>query len=183
MTIESSSATDDLARRAIARCACGVVEIEALGRAIFGVVCYCDDCQTAAGRIEAMPDAPPVRARDGGTPLIVYRKDRIRCLRGRDRLHKIKLRDSSPTNRWIASCCNSAMLLNFDDAKHWADVYRARFVGNPPPVEMRVCARFATGKLDNVEGLPVATGYPARFVARLILARLTMMFSGRRLEG
>jgi hypothetical protein len=159
------------------RCACGAVEVEAEGRPIAGVVCYCDDCQTAAQQIEAMRNAASFRERDGGTPLIVYRKDRVRYLRGRDRLRRIKLSEGSATNRWVASCCNSAIMLDFDDRRHWVDIYRARFVGDPPPIEMRVCTRFATGGIDNPDGLPVARHYSAHFIARLIMARLAMVFA------
>jgi hypothetical protein len=159
------------------RCACGAVEVEAQGPPIAGVVCYCDDCQTAAQQIEAMQNAPPFRGRDGGTPLIVYRKDRMRYVRGRDRLQRIKLSEGSATNRWVASCCNSAMMLDFDDGKHWVDIYRARFVRDPPPIEMRVCTKFATGGIDNPEGLPVARRYSVHFIARLIMARLAMVFA------
>ena len=160
----------------IVRCVCGAVEIEALGRPIAGVVCYCRDCQAAAQLIEAMPDASPFRASDGGTPMIIYRKDRIRCRSGSERLQKLKLRQGSPTNRWVATCCNSAMIVNFDDAKHWVDVFRARFAGSPPPLEMRVCTRSAASPIANPEGLETTLGYSARLVARLLLARLAMAF-------
>ncbi|MBB3919475.1 hypothetical protein [Rhizobium fabae] len=115
------------------RCACGAVGIEALGRPIVGVVCYCDDCQTAGQRIERMPGASPFRGNDGGTPLIVYRRDRIRDLHGRDHLQQMKQLNSSATNRWVARCCNGAMMMDFDDGKHWVDIYQARFESDPPP--------------------------------------------------
>jgi len=161
----------------IVRCVCGAVEIEALGRPIAGVVCYCRDCQAAAQLIEAMPGASPFRGSDGGTPLIIYRKDRIRCLRGSERLQKLKLRRGSPTNRWVAACCNSAMMVNFDDAKHWVDIFRARFAGSPPPLEMRVCTRSAASPIANPEGLETTRGYSVRLVARLLGARLAMAFT------
>jgi hypothetical protein len=164
---------------AIAQCACGAVAIELMGRPIVGAVCYCDDCQAAARMIEAMPNAAPFRTHDGGTPAIIYRKDRIRHLRGREHLQKIKLKEGSPTNRWIADCCNSMMLLDFDDSKHWVDIYRARFVGDPPPLNVRICTRFATGEIDNPEGIPAAASYPAGFIIKLILARLAMALPKR----
>jgi len=167
----------------IVRCACGAVEVEPLGRPIAGVVCYCRDCQEAAQLIEAMPAAAPFRASDGGTPMIIYRKDRIRCLRGSEHLQKLKLRGGSATNRWVAACCNSAMMVNFDDAKHWVDVFWERFAESPPPLEMRVCTRFAAKPIANPEGLATTRGYSARLVARLLLARLAMAFTRRRAAG
>src|SRR6516162_5374363 len=106
-----------------ATCACGKVEIEAVGPPIATASCYCDDCQEAARKIEAMPGAPAFRDGDGGTPMVVFRKDRIRCVRGGELLTSLKLRETSPTNRRIATCCNSAMLLDFDKFMHWSDIY------------------------------------------------------------
>src|SRR5215469_7093873 len=108
------------------RCACGRVELEARGEPILCAACYCDDCQEAGRRIEALPGAKPVKGADGGTEYIVYRKDRVRYIKGQELLQRNKLRDRSPTNRWVAGCCNSAMSVNFDDAKFWVDVYRVR---------------------------------------------------------
>lgn len=58
--------------------------------------CYCDDCQAAAAQIEAMPGALVFREPDGGAPLIVFRKNRVRCVRGEALLKTLKLREDSP---------------------------------------------------------------------------------------
>ena len=55
----------------------------------------------------------------GGTAYVVYRKDRVKCSRGNQFLQGYKIKEKSPTNRVVATCCNSAMFLNFDDGKHW----------------------------------------------------------------
>src|SRR5260370_34280610 len=99
-----------------ASCACGSVAFEAIGAPITSVVCYCDDCQEGSRQIEALPNARPVRDPDGGTAYSVYRKDRVKCSRGALLLKSHKIREKSATNRVIATCCNSAMFLNFDDA-------------------------------------------------------------------
>jgi hypothetical protein len=156
-----------------ARCACGGVEFEATGAPIVSVVCYCDDCQEAGRRIEALPNAPPVRDEDGGTAYLVYRKDRVKCSRGAQLLQRIKIKDKSPTNRVVAGCCNSAMILNFDDAKHWVDVYRARVAGDAPPLQMRVCTRFSSGDVPrDVPGYP---SFPLGFLAKLLAAKIAML--------
>ncbi len=98
----------------IASCACGAVELEAFGKPIVSSVCYCSDCQKGAAQIEALPHAGPVRDPDGGTAYILYRKDRIACTKGAERLKSYKLKETSATNRVVATCCNSAMFLNFD---------------------------------------------------------------------
>ncbi len=156
-----------------ARCACGNVEYEATGDPILGVACYCDDCQEGARRIEALPGAPPVRDPDGGVTYILYRKDRIRCVKGGDRLQSHKLKPKTDTNRVVASCCNSAMALTFDDSKHWVPVNRAR-LQNAPPVDMRICTKFAPDAAAIPRDVLVYPGFSVRFIWKLLGARLAM---------
>src|SRR5258708_3443700 len=99
-----------------ASCACGSVAFEARGTPIASAICYCDDCQQGSRQIEALPNAPRAQDLDGGTAYILYRKDRVACARGASLLRSLKIREKSATNRVIASCCNSAMVLNFDDS-------------------------------------------------------------------
>jgi hypothetical protein len=160
-----------------ATCACGNVEIEAIGRPIAATICYCDDCQAAGEQIEAMPGAPPFRAGDGGTGVVVFRKDRVRWIRGESLLRKIKLRAGSPTNRQLATCCNSAMVLDFDDSKHWVDIYSARVKGTVPRPEFLVCTKFAANSVANSDRVPAYPGYAPRFLIRLLRARIAMLFS------
>ncbi len=47
-------------------------------------------------------------------------------------LKGLKLKEKSATNRVVATCCNSAMVLNFDDGKPWVSVYRRRLAGDVP---------------------------------------------------
>jgi hypothetical protein len=68
------------------------------------------------------------------------------------------------------------MILNFDDAKHWVDVYRARATGNTPEPGARVCTRFAASELS-AAGPPRYAGYPPRFLLKLLRARISMLFS------
>jgi hypothetical protein len=97
-----------------ARCSCGSVELEAIGAPIMSAACYCDDCQEGARQIEALPNARPVRDPDGGTPYLLYPKDRVNCSRGAEFLQAYKIKEKSATNRVVATCCNSAMFLNFE---------------------------------------------------------------------
>lgn len=140
-------------------------------------VCYCDDCQAAGQQIEAMPSAAPFRTVDGGTAFVVFRRDRVRWMRGESLLKKLKLRAGSPTNRQLATCCNSAMLLDFDDSKHWVDIYSARVKATVPRPEFLVCTKFAADSLANSDRVPVYPGYALRFLIRLLRARIAMLFS------
>lgn len=145
-----------------------------LGAPITSLVCYCDDCQEGSRRIEALPHGRTVRDTDGGTAYVAYRKDRVRLTKGAPLLQDHKLREISPTKRLVATCCGSAMLLGFDDAKHWVDVYRARLHGDPPALEMRVCTRFRPGGAALPPDVPTYEGFPIRFLAKLLAARLGM---------
>src|SRR5882757_3400090 len=101
----------------IARCLCGKVGIEAFGAPIASTVCYCDTCQEGSRQIEALPNAAPILGPDGGTAYILYRKDRIKYSKGAELLKGYKIDEKSTTSRVVATCCNSAMVMQFDDAK------------------------------------------------------------------
>lgn len=160
---------------ATARCSCGSVELEAIGAPIVSAVCYCDDCQEGSRLIEALPNARPVRDPDGGTAYLVYRKDRVKCSRGTQFLQGHKIREKSPTNRVVATCCNSAMFLNFDDGKHWVDIYRARFQGDIPPLQMRIFTKFKAENADMPNDVPSYPAFSLRFLAKLLAARIAML--------
>lgn len=158
----------------IARCACGTVELEAIGEPITRVVCHCDDCQAGARQIEVLPNAASVSEPDGGVGYLVYRKDRVRIRKGNELLRAYKIRENSATNRMVATCCNAAVMLTFDDSKHWVDVYRERIIGNAPPLQMHICTRYRQGgDLDST--VPSFPRYPLRFLAKLLAARMTML--------
>jgi hypothetical protein len=157
----------------MARCTCGSVEIEAIGAPIMSVVCYCDDCQEGARRIEALPDAPAVRDRDGGSAYVLYRKDRVFYTRGAELLHGHKLNEKSPTKRVVATCCNAAMFLDFNKG-HWISAYRARFQGEVPPVQMRIGTKsMGAGQVPN--DVPSSATFPLKFVGKLVAARIAML--------
>lgn len=162
--------------RGIAACLCGSVELELFGAPMATVACHCDDCQEGARQIEALPNAPPVQDPDGGTVYVLYRKDRVKCTRGAAHLRSHKIRQSSATNRVVATCCNAAMLLNFDDTKHWVDVYRSRIKTDVPPLQMRICTKFAPAGGAVPTDVPGYPSYPFKFIAKLVGARIAMLF-------
>ena len=158
-----------------ASCRCGAVMLETAGAPILHAACYCKSCQEAGRRIEQLPGAPPVLDADGGTDFILYRKDRIRCLKGGERLQEHRLKPDSPTRRMVATCCNSAMFLDFTKG-HWLTLYRARLAGEVPPLEMRVMTA------DRPDGVALATdppnypGHAGRFMWKLLAAWAAMGF-------
>jgi len=158
----------------IATCACGGVEVRAFGKPIVSAVCYCDDCQKGAAQIEALPNAPAVRDPDGGTAYMLVRKDRFECSRGAEHLKPHKLKETSPTNRVVATCCNSAMFVNFDRGPHWASAYRARFHGDLPPLQARICTKFKPKGVVLADDVPSYQSYPPSFIVKLLASRIAM---------
>ncbi len=158
-----------------ATCACGSVGLKASGRPIVSAVCYCDDCAMGADRVESLPNAGAVRERDGGTAYILYRKDRIECSGGAALLKSYKLKETSVTNRVVAACCNSAMFMNFDRGPHWVSAYRARFHGELPPLQFRICTKFKPDDVVLPDDVPSYHGYPPGMVLKLLASRLAML--------
>jgi hypothetical protein len=146
------------------------------GAPIVGVACYCDTCQEGSRRIESLPNAPSVREPDGGTAYISYPKDRVTYTKGSELLKDYKLEQNPKTNRVVASCCNSAMLMRFDDARHWVPVYRARIGPNAPAIQMRICTSFMPehGAIPN--DVPSHRDYPAALMMKLLSSRVAMLF-------
>ena len=155
-------------------CACGQVRFEATGRPIVTAVCYCDDCQAGGRNIEALPDAPQVLEDDDGASYLTYRDDRFRCVKGADRLTGLKLRQRSPTTRYVATCCNSAMYLKYKRG-HWVSAYRRRFDNiDLPPIEMRTNTRFRTSRKPIETDAPSFRWFPLRLFVALISSRIAM---------
>ena len=161
-------------RTAIASCACGSVQFEAVGRPIVSVGCYCNSCQAAGRQIEQLPTAPKLLDMDGGTTCILYRKDRGTCTKGSEKLQDRKLKPDSPTRRVVAGCCNSAMFLDFTKG-HWLSMYRVRFPSDAPPIEMRVMTRYKPESVTLADDVPNCKGHSGKFMWRLLAARLDMM--------
>ena len=165
-----------------ASCRCGAVVLEVTGAPIVHAACYCASCQEAGRQIESLPGAPPVLDADGGTDVVLYRKDRVRCVHGGDRMGAHRLKADSPTRRMVATCCNSAMFLDFTKG-HWLTLYRARLPGPVQALEMRVMTS------DRREGVVLpddAPNYAARsgkFMWKLLAAWVSMRFRTPKVEG
>lgn len=152
----------------IAACACGKVELEASGAPILVNVCYCDDCQEGARRIEALPGAgvtPDVGWDVGGWrtphPSTAFRPFPPSSRRGEG-------------NAGVASCCNSAMYLDFEKG-HWLSIYRRRFRRDMPAVSIRIQTKYRPGDAAFPDDAPAYPGFPFRFLARHMGARIAML--------
>lgn len=135
-------------------CACGTVRLEVQGAPIFTSECHCHSCRMAAARIEALPSAPTFRAPNGGTPFVLYRKDRVRFLAGVESLRSLWLAPKRPTRRLVASCCNTPIFLEFKGG-HWLSLYACLW--SP---EQRPAMRLRTMLSDLPEGVTLDAEVP-----------------------
>ena len=163
-------------------CRCGEVVLEAVGAPIAHTVCYCASCQEAGQRIEQLAEAPSVLDADGGTDFVLYRKDRVRCVQGGERLEANRLKPVSPTRRMVAACCNSAMFLDFTKG-HWVSVYRARIAEPVGPVQMRVMTAERREDVPLPQDTLNYAGYSGKFMRKLIGARIAMGFRTPKVDG
>jgi hypothetical protein len=157
----------------LATCRCGNVKFEAVGAPILTGACYCASCQEAGRQVDQLPSAPPVIDPDGGTAVILYRKDRVHCVMGLENLEEHRLKPESPTRRVVATCCNSAMFLDFTKG-HWLSMYRNRFPSGAPPLEMQVMTKDRRAGVELVGGIPNHRGFSGKFMLKLIAARIAM---------
>ena len=163
-------------------CKCRAVKIELTGSPFLVNVCHCDDCQRGSRQIEGLPGAPKILDPYGGTPYVLYRKDRVRFLQGRELLIDQRLEGEKNTKRVVASCCNSPVLLDFEPG-HWVSLYQQRFDEPVPPALMRVQARFIpSGQLPS-DGLPLHRGFPFGMIVKLLGTRIAMGFGRKRTDS
>ncbi len=155
-----------------ATCQCGKVKFEGIGPPILTGSCYCTSCQEAGRRFEQLASAPPVLDPDGGTGVILYRKDRVRCVTGQEHLEERRLRPESPTRRVLATCCNSPMFLDFTKG-HWLSMYRNRFP-TAPPLEMQVMTRERRAGVELADDVPNYSGHSGKFMLKLVAAWIAM---------
>ncbi len=155
-------------------CVCGRVRCQAVGTPILSAVCYCDNCQAGGRQIEALHNAARVLDADGGTPYLTYRDDRFSVIAGADLLVGYKIKDGAPTQRFVASCCNSGLFLKFGPG-HWVSAYRARFNGDLPPIEMRTQTKYRQAASDIPHDAPKYRKFPVKLFRKLLTSRIAML--------
>lgn len=116
------------------RCQCGAVELAVDGPPIMAVECHCASCREAGPRLSAgrLSAGRPVQEPNGGTRYVMQRRDRVRVLRGADRLASFRLHPDAATQRIVAECCGSPMWLDFRGG-HWVSLYAARWPQGTAP--------------------------------------------------
>ena len=175
VTLTRDARMNRAAKKATAVCRCGQVKFEAVGEPILAAACHCASCQEAGRRFELLPAAPAVCDADGGTGFVLYRKDRVRCVAGQERLQEHRLTPASPTRRVLATCCNSAMFLDFTKG-HWLSMYRNRFSDGAAPVEMRVMTGDRRSGVELAQDVPNYAGHSGKFMLKVLAAWVAMGF-------
>lgn len=159
----------------IASCRCGEVAFELQGDPILSVVCHCTSCQEAGSRFVLRADAPPVLDKDGGTPFVLYRKDRVGWICGEAHLEAHRLKPDASTRRVVAACCHAPMFLEFSGG-HWLSVYRDRLPEGAPPLQMRVMTADRRAGVDLPADIPNYGKHSVAFMWKLLVAWAAMGF-------
>jgi hypothetical protein len=159
----------------IVRCNCGAVSLEATGDPIVSSACYCADCQAAGHALEHLPGAPKLVRDDGGTPVVLLRKDRVRITQGESLLREFRLNKETPTRRLVASCCNTPMAVDFTKG-FWLSVYADRLVPSAPPLEMRLTVKDRPAGVVLPDDVPNHDRFSGKFIFRLLSTWLAMGF-------
>jgi len=160
----------------LATCSCGQTQFELAGTPIASAACHCASCRTAAARFVQL-GAPSVLDADGGVPLTLVRKDRVRCVSGHEHLRAYRLTETTKTRRVLARCCNSPMFI--DPGAHWLSFFHDRLGSHAPPIEMRL-SRVSTAPPS--DGVPSSTTISPRLVWRIFRAWAAMGFRTPKLE-
>ena len=159
------------------RCACGQVQLEVLGSPILSAECLCTSCRTAGERLAALPGTATFQtATTGGTPYVLYRKDRVRFHSGQERLRELRLTPKSTTRRVTATCCNTPIFLEFESG-HWLSMYASLWPASTrPSMELRTMAGDLPEGSDLPADMPNARSHTVSFMFRLLGAWVRMGF-------
>jgi hypothetical protein len=156
--------------------------LEIIGAPMMSVICHCTSCRTAGRALDARSPVAPIVDAAGGTPVVLWRKDRVRCIAGSEHLEAHRLAPEAPSRRIVTSCCQTPILGDFMKG-FWVSIYHGR-ISNAPRPSMRVM----TGNLPEGvtlpdDGLPHYGGRPPQFIVRLLVTWAAMGFRSPRLAG
>lgn len=156
-------------------CACGKTQLVVTGKPIITTECHCTLCREAGERLSSLPGAPDILLANGGTPFVLYRKDRVEITRGAEHLKALRRKPDAATRRVVATCCNTPAFLEFKGG-HWMSIFHTLWpAGAMPAIEIRTM----TGDTDPSvldDTIPAGQWQTTRFYARLLAAWVAMGF-------
>ena len=157
-------------------CACGQIHLEVEQEPIVSTECHCDSCRAAAVKLRTLPAAPPFLDTNGGTPFVLYRKDRVRVLKGTAHLKQFRLTTKATTRRVVGTCCNTPVFLEFKGA-HWLNLYGCLWpAGTLPPLETRTMTIDLPDASVLPDNVPNAKRQPVSFFVKLLSSWIAMGF-------
>ncbi|MGV3490119.1 MAG: GFA family protein [Devosia sp.] len=157
-------------------CRCGSVRMALSEEPILTAECMCNSCRAAAGRMAALPGASPATSSIGGSPYVLYRKDRVRFTAGADQLGEFRLTPESHTRRVVATCCNTPLFTEFQHG-HWLSIYASLWPeATRPAMQMRTMASDLPDASVLPTDVPNAKTQPLSFMAKLLGAWVAMGF-------
>jgi hypothetical protein len=166
----------------IVSCACGTYDLELVGDPFITAECHCNSCREAATRLSTLPLGRPMRGDNGGTPFVLYRKDRVRFPDGTALLQGHRLSANAPTRRVVTTCCGTPVFLEFQGA-HWLSLYASLWPQpERPPSQIRTMTSDLPAGATLDDALPAGKWTTAGFYAKLLAAWIAMGFKSPALE-
>ena len=157
-------------------CACGQLHLEVERAPIVSAECHCNSCRAAGARLLTLPAAPPFLETNGGTRFVLYRKDRVRFLKGTDLLKEFRLTPESKTRRVVATCCNTPVFLELSNG-HWLSLYKCLWPkGTLPALELRTMTSDLPDASVLANDVPNGKRQSVSFFAKLLGAWIAMGF-------
>ena len=157
-------------------CTCGRFHIELTGKPFITAECHCNSCREGSERLSSLPLSRPMSAENGGTPYVLYRKDRVSFPDGTALLRGYRLSSKAPTRRVVTTCCNSPVFVEFNGG-HWLSLYASLWQGAPAPA-MQIRTQTANVPADRHldSALPAGPWTTAGFYAKLLGVWIAMGF-------
>jgi hypothetical protein len=126
--------------------------------------------------LQTLPEALAVLDTNGATRFILYRKDRVRFVKGADLLKEFRLTPVAKTRRVVATCCNTPVFLEFKGG-HWLSLYGGLWPeGTLPPLEMRTMTADLPDASVLPDDVPNAKSQTLPFFVKLMGAWIAMGF-------
>lgn len=163
-------------------CSCGQVRIEADQAPIISAECHCNSCRAAGAKLLALPGTRSFMEANGGTRFVLYRKDRVRFLKGAELLQEFCLAPTSKTRRVFTTCCNTPVFLEFEKG-HWLSLYGCLWAdGTLPPLDLRTMTSDLVDPSMLGGDIPNAKQQSVKFFAKLLRAWIAMGFRTPRID-
>ena len=163
-------------------CQCGGVRFEAVGAPMMSVICHCTSCRTAGRAFDAVSPVAPIVDVGGGTAVVLWRKDRLKCVSGSDKLEPHRHSPMAPSRRMVASCCRTPIFGDFTKG-FWVSVYRDRAPDAPKPNMRVMLSDLEPGAKVPDDGLPRFRNRPGSFLLKLLTTWASMGFRSAKIYG